>query len=129
MIKCNHYKLLSNGAEFLLYGEGEFSPSPHWKCELLNKDINISDEKYRNLPLYNVMSTYYIKGRTPDRILESENIMSYVDLANAYFLIKIKSLNKSKRVRDLVERKISEIADLIKLENENTESGDNQSDS
>ena len=49
------------------------------------------------------------KCRVPDVRLGEEGISTFNDLKNAYHLLRINSLQKSKRIRDLVEQKYQEV--------------------
>lgn len=66
------------------------------------------------------------KKRTKDKILEEEGISSYLDISAAYELLKFKSLNKSRRVRELVLEKYIEIIEDVRKNTEST--GSLQSD-
>lgn len=120
MIKCNHYSL-DSGVEFLLYGE-DLSIPEFLKLKLITEDIDPSKEPYCNLPIfnYNMFLLSTLRKQNRDKVLEGEHIESFFDLAQAYFLIKIKKLNKSKRVRDFVKEKYIEVIELIKNDNEQT---------
>ena len=112
MIKCNHYKF--NDYEFLVYGEKFDFPE---NFELLTEDIDPSLPGYRDLDLISIDSVFAFK-RTRDKVLEEEHIKSFNDLSNAYMLLRMKELNKPKRVRDFVEQKYIEVIELVQVEDE-----------
>ena len=68
-------------------------------------------------------------GKTRDKRLEGEGILSYMDLANAFFLLRIKSLQKSKSIRKAVLEKYVEVIQFVNLENHENTGRDSQSDS
>lgn len=121
-MQCNKYKL-KNGLEFLAYvnnGE-ELSLNPFWEAELVEENIDPSKKEYCELQIIHAPESWNIKKQTRDKRLENEGILSYLDLANAYFLLRIKSLQKSKLIRDLVLEKYTEVVQFVNLEdNENT---------
>lgn len=106
------------GFECLFYGEEPFEiPSGF---ELIEENSNIISKENQNLELLKVSDFMNFKSR--DKVLEEEGIKSYIDLANAYFLIKCKELQKPRRVREMVIDKYTEILDLITLDDtSNTE--------
>lgn len=121
-MQCNKYKL-KNSLEFLAYtnnGE-ELSLNPFWEAELVEENIDPSKKEYCELQIIHAPESWDIKKQTRDKKLENEGILSYLDLANAYFLLRIKSLQKPKLIRDLVLEKYTEVVQFVNLEdNENT---------
>lgn len=113
-MKCNHYRL-KPGVEVLLYGE-ELNLPDFLKAELIKEDVDPSTEEYRHLDLLDrdLLVQSVLGKRTRDKVLEDERITSFDDLSNAYFLVKAKALNKSRRVREFVEEKYAEIIELVK---------------
>ena len=121
-MQCNKYKL-KNSLEFLAYANNdeELSLNPFWEAELVEENVDPSKKEYCELQIIHAPESWDIKKQTRDKRLENENILSYLDLANAYFLLRIKSLQKPKSIRDLVLEKYTEIVQFINLEdNENT---------
>jgi len=114
MIKCNHYRL-KPGVEVLLYGE-ELRLPDFLKADLIKEDVDPSTEEYRHLDILNrnLLIESILGKRSRDKVLEEEHISSFDDLSNAYFLVKAKALNKSKRVREFVEEKYAEVIELVK---------------
>lgn len=114
MIKCNHYRL-KPGVEVLLYGE-ELRLPDFLKADLIKEDVDPSTEEYRHLDILNrnLLIESILGKRSRDKVLEEEHISSFDDLSNAYFLVKVKALNKSKRVREFVEEKYAEVIELVK---------------
>ena len=121
-MQCNKYKL-KNSLEFLAYANNdeELSLNPFWEAELVEENVDPSKKEYCELQIIHAPESWDIKKQTRDKKLENENILSYLDLANAYFLLRIKSLQKPKSIRDLVLEKYTEIVQFVNLEdNENT---------
>ena len=121
-MQCNKYKL-KNSLEFLAYSNDgeELSLNPFWEAELVEENIDPSKKEYCELQIIHAPESWNIKKQTRDKKLESEGILSYLDLANAYFLLRIKSLQKPKSIRDLVLEKYTEVVQFVNLEdNENT---------
>lgn len=121
-MQCNKYKL-KNGLEFLSYANNgeELSLNPFWEAELVEENVDPSKKEYCELQIIHAPESWNIKKQTRDKRLENEGILSYLDLANAYFLLRIKSLQKPKSIRDLVLEKYTEIVQFVNIEdNENT---------
>ena len=121
-MQCNKYKL-KNGLEFLAYANNgeELSFNPFWEAELVEENVDPSKKEYCELQIIHAPESWNIKKQTRDKRLESEGILSYLDLANAFFLLRIKSLQKPKSIRDLVLEKYTEVVQFVNLEdNENT---------
>ena len=121
-MQCNKYKL-KNSLEFLAYSNNgeELSLNPFWEAELVEENIDPSKKEYCELQIIHAPESWNIKRQTRDKKLENEGILSYLDLANAYFLLRIKSLQKPKSIRDLVLKKYTEVVQFVNLEdNENT---------
>ena len=121
-MQCNKYKL-KNSLEFLAYANNdeELSLNPFWEAELVEENVDPSKKEYCELQIIHAPESWDIKKQTRDKKLENENILSYLDLANAYFLLRIKSLQKPKSIRDLVLEKYTEVVQFVNLEdNENT---------
>ena len=120
-MQCNKYKL-KNSLEFLAYSNDgeELSLNPFWEAELVEENVDPSKKEYCELQIIHAPESWNTKKQTRDKKLESEGILSYLDLANAYFLLRIKSLQKPKSIRDLVLEKYTEIVQFVNLEdNEN----------
>lgn len=121
-MQCNKYKL-KNSLEFLAYSNDgeELSLNPFWEAELVEENIDPSKKEYCELQIIHAPESWNIKRQTRDKKLENEGILSYLDLANAYFLLRIKSLQKPKSIRDLILEKYTEVVQFVNLEdNENT---------
>ena len=121
-MKCDKFKL-KNGLEFLAYANDgeELSLNPFWEAELVKENIDPGKKEYCELQIIHAPESWNIKKQTRDKRLESEGILSYLDLANAFFLLRIKSLQKPKSIRDLVLEKYTEVVQFVNLENnENT---------
>ena len=121
-MKCDKFKL-KNGLEFLAYANDgeELSLNPFWEAELVEENIDPGKKEYCELQIIHAPESWSVKKQTRDKRLENEHILSYLDLANAFFLLRIKVLQKSKSIRDAVLEKYTEVVQLVNLEdNENT---------
>ena len=121
-MKCSKFKL-KNNTEFLAYANDgeELSISPFWEAELVEENVDPSKKEYCELQIIHAPESWSIKKQTRDKRLENEHILSYLDLANAFFLLRIKSLQKSKLIRDAILEKYTEVIQFVNLEdNENT---------
>ena len=121
-MKCDKFKL-KNGLEFLAYANDgeELSLNLFWEAELVEENIDPGKKEYCELQIIHALESWEIKKQTRDKRLESEHILSYLDLANAFFLLRIKSLQKPRSIRDAVLEKYIEVVQFVNLEdNENT---------
>ena len=121
-MKCSKFKL-KNNTEFLAYANDgeELSLNPFWEAELVEENVDPGKKEYYKLQIIHAPESWSIKKQTRDKILENEHILSYLDLANAFFLLRIKALQKSKSIRDAVLEKYTEVVQFVNLEdNENT---------
>ena len=121
-MKCSKFKL-KNDTEFLAYANDgeELSISPFWEAELVEENVDPGKKEYCELQIIHAPESWSIKKQTRDKRLENEHILSYLDLANAFFLLRIKALQKSKLIRDAVLEKYTEVIQFVNLEdNENT---------
>ena len=121
-MKCSKFKL-KNNTEFLAYANDgeELSLSPFWEAELVEENVDPGKKEYCELQIIHAPESWSIKKQTRDKRLENEHILSYLDLANAFFLLRIKALQKSKLIRDAVLEKYTEVIQFVNLEdNENT---------
>ena len=121
-MKCSKFKL-KNNTEFLAYAndDEELSLNPFWEAELVEENVDPGKKEYCELQIIHAPESWSIKKQTRDKKLENEHILSYLDLANAFFLLRIKALQKSKSIRDAVLEKYTEVIQFVNLEdNENT---------
>ena len=127
-MKCNKFKL-KNGLEFLAYANDgeELSLNPFWEAELVEENVDPGKKEYCELQVIHAPESWNIKRQTRDKKLEGEHILSYLDLANAFFLLRIKSLQKSKSIRDAVLEKYTEVVQFVNLEDNENSRGDSQS--
>lgn len=104
-----------NDHDFLAYAlEGEEHNFPSfWNVTILKDNVNPAD--YPGLEIVHIPDTHYQNSR--DRKLEAEHILTYTDLSNAYNLIKLKQLNKSRSIREAVITKYIEVLDYVTLHN------------
>lgn len=127
-MKCSKFKL-KNNTEFLAYANDgeELSISPFWEAELVEENVDPSKKEYCELQIIHAPESWSIKKQTRDKRLENEHILSYLDLANAFFLLRIKALQKSKSIRDAVLEKYTEVIQFVNLENNENTGRDSQS--
>ena len=121
-MKCSKFKL-KNNTEFLAYANDgeELSLNPFWETELVEENVDPGKKEYCELQIIHAPESWSIKKQTRDKKLENEHILSYLDLANAFFLLRIKALQKSKSIRDAVLEKYTEVVQFVNLkDNENT---------
>ena len=128
-MKCDKFKL-KNGLEFLAYANDgeELSLNPFWEAELVEEDTDPGKKEYCELQIIHAPESWEIKKQTRDKRLESEHILSYLDLANAFFLLRIKSLQKPRSIRDAVLEKYIEVVQFVNLEDNENTGRDSQSD-
>ena len=128
-MKCDKFKL-KNGLEFLAYANDgeELSLNPFWEVELVEENIDPGKKEYCELQIVHAPESWSIKKQTRDKRLENEHILSYLDLANAFFLLRIKALQKSKSIRDAVLEKYTEVIQFVNLEDNENKGRDPQSD-
>ena len=127
-MKCSKFKL-KNNTEFLAYANDgeELSISPFWEAELVEENVDPGKKEYCELQIIHAPESWSIKKQTRDKRLENEHILSYLDLANAFFLLRIKSLQKSKSIRDAILEKYTEVIQFVNLENNENTGRDSQS--
>ena len=128
-MKCSKFKL-KNNTEFLAYANDgeELSISPFWEAELVEENVDPGKKEYCELQIIHAPESWSIKKQTRDKRLENEHILSYLDLANAFFLLRIKALQKSKLIRDAVLEKYTEVIQFVNLEDNENKGRDSQSD-
>ena len=97
----NKYK--TNDYEFIMYGEDLPEAPEH--IELIEENIKL--EGNQTTPIFE------FDKQQRDKKLFNEGIMSYEDLKYAYFLIKTKELQKSKKIRDYVLEKYESLSEYF----------------
>lgn len=100
----NKYK--NQDYEFIMYGED--LPEATAPIELIEENIKIEDNQTTPILEFD--------KHKRDMKLFREGIMSYGDLKYAYFLIKTKELQKSKKIRDLVLEKYESLSEYFNEE-------------
>lgn len=129
-MKCSKFKL-KNGLEFLAYANDgeELSLNQFWEAELVEEDVDPGKKEYCELQIVHAPESWAMGRRTRDKRLEGEGILSYMDLANAFFLLRIKSLQKSKSIREAVLEKYVDVVQFVNLEDHENKGRDSQPDS
>lgn len=111
----NKYKFTDTNTEFLCYSDNEIKFPKEIPVECLEE--NSDPSKNGDLPILHfeelMIRAIYQKTRTPDKVLAEHNCDTFNKLSASYFLIKNKSLNKPKQVRDLIERRYGDIISYI----------------
>ena len=111
----NKYKFTDTNTEFLCYSDNEIKFPEDIPIECLEE--NSDPSKNGDLPILHfeelMIRAIYQKTRTPDKILAEHNCDTFNKLSASYFLIKNKSLNKPKQVRDLIEKRYGDIVSYI----------------
>ena len=117
----NKYTFSDTTTSFLLYGQGLKNEPIKFQEEIFanltefNIDLLNRKEEHK-LPILNIKDFYITllnpKKRVNDKILIEQGIESFNDLLNAYHLLRINQLNKPLRIRQMVEKKYSEIINL-----------------
>ena len=127
-MKCSKFKL-KNNTEFLAYANDgeELSLNPFWETELVEENVDPGKKEYCELQIIHAPESWSTKKQTRDKRLENEHILSYLDLANAFFLLRIKALQKSKSIRDAVFEKYTEVVQFVNLEDDENTGRDSQS--
>lgn len=107
----NHYKFTDSQTEFLCYSDSEIDFPSDIPVETIALDIKPSSQP--NIPIFQfeqlMFRAIHQRTRTPDKILEENNCITFNRLSAAYYLIQNKLLNKSASIRDLITQKYIEI--------------------
>lgn len=111
----NKYKFTDSGTEFLCFSENEIKFPEGIPVECLQE--NVDPSKDGDIPILHfeelMIRGMYQKARTNDKILAEHNCDTFNKLSASYFLIKNKSLNKPKKVRDLIEKRYADIIHYV----------------
>ena len=111
----NKYKFTDTNTEFLCYSNNEIKFPEEIPVECLEENSDLSQNG--DLPILHfeelMIRAIYQKTRTPDKILAEHNCDTFNKLSASYFLIKNKSLNKPKKVRDLIEKRYADIIHYV----------------
>lgn len=111
----NKYKFTDSGTEFLCFSENEIKFPEGIPVECLQENVDLS--KDGDIPILHfeelMIRGMYQKARTNDKILAEHNCDTFNKLSASYFLIKNKSLNKPKKVRDLIEKRYADIIHYV----------------
>lgn len=111
----NKYKFTDTNTEFLCYSDNEIKFPEGIPVESIEE--NVDPSKYGDLPILHfeelMIRGIYQKARTNDKVLAEHNCDTFNKLSASYFLIKNKSLNKSKKVRDLIEKRYADIIHYV----------------
>jgi hypothetical protein len=111
----NKYKFTDTNTEFLCYSDNEIKFPEGIPVEIVEE--NVDPSKHGDLPILHfeelMIRGMYQKARTNDKILAEHNCDTFNKLSASYFLIKNKSLNKPKKVRDLIEKRYADIIHYV----------------
>ena len=107
----NKYKFTDTNTEFLCYSDNEIKFPEEIPVECTEENADPSQNG--DLPILHfeelMIRALHQKARTNDKVLAEHNCDTFNKLSASYFLIKNKSLNKPKQVRDLIERRYADI--------------------
>ena len=121
----NKYKFTDTSTEFLCYSDNEIKFPEGIPVEFIEE--NVDPSKHGDLPILHfeelMIRGMYQKARTNDKILAEHNCDTFNKLSASYFLIKNKSLNKPKQVRDLIEKRYADIVCYINPDRTSDASG------
>lgn len=121
-MKINKYKFKNPPTEFLVYGNDDFEiPKEIEEITLIQEKLNKAELSANfDLPIYNFTDFMILfipaKGkikRTRDKILSEAGIKCWGDLEVEYYNIRKHTSTLSKRERELVVEKYSEIINGI----------------
>ena len=111
----NKYKFTDTLTEFLCYSDNEIKFPEGIPVEIVEE--NVDPSKHGDLPILHfeelMIRGMYQKARINDKILAEHNCDTFNKLSASYFLIKNKSLNKPKKVRDLIEKRYADIIHYV----------------
>lgn len=112
-IKLNKYKLKDSDQELLIYTlqEDLSMPLDDLNLELIEEHPNLEENKFIPILKAEDLLTRLIgkQRRTRDVILSEESIDSWNNLKAAYYAMRNRILYFSKRVREMITDKYSEI--------------------
>lgn len=108
----NKYKLKDSDQELLIYTlqEDLSMPLDDLNLELIEKHPNLEENKF--IPLIkaeDLLERIMTRRRTRDTVLSEESIDSWNNLKAAYYAMKHDLIHFSKRIRDYITEKYSEI--------------------
>lgn len=108
----NKYKLKDSDQELLIYTlqEDLSIPLDDLNLELIEEHPNLEEDKF--IPLIkaeDLLERIMTHGRTRDTVLSEESIDSWNNLQAAYYAMKHDLIHFSKRIRDYITEKYSEI--------------------
>ena len=115
----NKYKFTDTGTEFLCFSDVDIKFPDDIPVECIEE--NSDPSKNGDIPILHfeelMFRALHQRARTYDKILAEHNCDTFNKLSASYFLIKNKSLNKPKHVRDIIEHRYSEIINYVGSEN------------
>ena len=111
-MKLNKYKLKDSDTELLIYTLTEelSLPLDDLNLELIQENPVLEENKF--IPLIkaeDLLERIMTRGRTRDTVLSEESIDSWNNLKAAYYAMKHDLIHFSKRIRDYITEKYSEI--------------------
>ena len=126
----NKYKFTDTNTEFLCFSNNEIKFPKEIPVECVEE--NSDPSKNGDLPILHfeelMIRALHQKARTNDKILAEHNCDTFNKLSASYFLIKNKSLNKPKQVRDLIEKRYGDIICYINPTGNNITSNSKESE-
>lgn len=111
-MKLNKYKLKDSDTELLLYTLTEelSLPLDDLNLELIQENPVLEENKF--IPLIkaeDLLERIMTHGRTRDTVLSEESINSWNNLKASYYAMKHDLIHFSKRIREYITEKYSEI--------------------
>lgn len=121
-MKLNKYKLKNSDTELLIYTmTDELSlPLDDLNLELIQENPVLEENKF--IPLIkaeDLLERIMTRGRTRDTVLSEESIDSWNNLKASYYAMKHNLIHFSKRIRDYITEKYSEIINNYAYINDN----------
>lgn len=109
-MKLNKYKLKTSDIELLIYTMTDELSLPLEDLELIQENPILEENKF--IPLIkaeDLLERIMTHGRTRDTVLSEESIDSWNNLKASYYAMKHNLIHFSKRIRDYITEKYSEI--------------------
>jgi hypothetical protein len=121
----NKYKFTDTDTEFLCFSDFDIKFPEDIPVECIEENSDLS--KNGDIPILHfeelMFRALHQRARTPDKILAEHNCDTFNKLAASYFLIKNKSLNKPKQVRDIIEERYAAIINYLNPSGDSSDIG------
>lgn len=121
----NKYQFTDTNTEFLCFSDSEIKFPEEIPVKCIEENANLAENG--DLPIVNfeelMIRGLHQRARTDDKILAEHNCDTFNKLAASYFLIKNKSLNKPKQVRDIIEERYAVIINYLNPSGDSSDIG------